>query len=89
MNKKTKITLGLLFIAAGVGLYIINRNKDKEVKTCKEGETPCPNNPSICFNPNARYKEDPCGTPKPTDFAEEPQYDESGNLVNPVPRPHF
>ena len=65
MDKKTKLILGGLFIAAGVGLYIWNKNKDKDVaepaaSTCKEGEIPCPNNPKICYAKGARYKVFPC-----------------------------
>jgi hypothetical protein len=68
MDKKTKLILGGLFIAAGVGLYIWNKNKDKDdaaappppASTCNEGEVPCPNNPSICYSKGARYKVFPC-----------------------------
>jgi hypothetical protein len=67
MDKKTKLILGGLFIAAGVGLYIWNKNKDKDdaappapTTACNEGETPCPNNPSICYVKNARYDVFPC-----------------------------
>jgi hypothetical protein len=66
MDKKTKLILGGLFIAAGVGLYIWNKNKDKDdaaappPTACNEGETPCPNNPSICYVKGARYKVFPC-----------------------------
>jgi hypothetical protein len=69
MDKKTKLILGGLFIAAGVGLYIWNKNKDKDdaaapppapTTACNEGETPCPNNPSICYVKNARYSVFPC-----------------------------
>jgi len=62
MNKKTKLILGGLFIAAGVGLYIYNKNKDKDIvaSPCNDGEVPCPNNASVCHNPNAKYKISPC-----------------------------
>lgn len=71
MDKKTKLILGGLFIAAGVGLYIWNKNKDKDkddvvivaepiAPTCSQGEVSCPNNPLICYNPNARYERNPC-----------------------------
>lgn len=54
MNKKLKIALGLGFIAAGIGLYIWNKNND--TAKCGEGEVPCPNNPLVCYNDKARYK---------------------------------
>jgi len=58
MNKKTKLILGGLFIAAGIGLYVYNKNKDKDIvaSPCNDGEVPCPNNASVCHNPNAKYK---------------------------------
>ena len=62
MDKKTKLILGGLFIAADVGLYIWNKNKDAAAPgtTCNEGEVPCPNNPSICYVKGARYQIFPC-----------------------------
>ena len=71
MDKKTKIILGGLFIAVGVGLYILNKNKDKDDAAtaaapsapsapatiiCNEGDEPCPNNPLICYTKGLRYE---------------------------------
>jgi hypothetical protein len=68
MDKKTKIILGGLFIAASIGLYIWDKNKDKDGEAtsvapsapatiiCNEGEEPCPNNPLICYTKGLRYE---------------------------------
>ena len=68
MDKKTKIILGGLFIAASIGLYIWDKNKDKDGAAtsaapsapatiiCNEGEEPCPNNPLICYTKGLRYE---------------------------------
>jgi hypothetical protein len=92
MDKKTKIILGGLFIAAGVGLYIWNKNKDKDDAAtasapsapatiiCNEGKEPCPNNPLICYTKGLRYEGfSPCDVVQTGTPIAEPQPSNGGD----------